>query len=171
MKTRISSLVFLPALPVLFGLAACDRDLSIFYKSGQPVAQMQADQSACAAIALDKAPVRQELRQTPSTYTPPRTSCNSNGICTTTPGVYRPGTFYTVDANAPRRARYIEICMDERGYAPVDVPLCPVELRNSVPVAQTRTLPPLSDNSCAVKYDDGTWQILTPQPDPALAPE
>lgn len=142
-------------------LAACDTSLSIFYKQGASVARMQTDQTRCEVSALRDAPVATQVRQSPPTYVPGRRVCNSQGQCRVTNGYYIPGNTYTVDVNAGLRERVLNQCMADIGYTPVSIPACPQNVRSAVSPRQTQTLPPVNEASCAVKYDDGSWQIVS----------
>jgi len=42
------------------------------------------------------------------------------------------------------------------------MPLCTQSIKSQVPPQQTRTLPPLTEQSCSVRYDDGSWQVVSP---------
>lgn len=141
-------------------LAACG-PLSIYYRPGVSVSRMQNDQIACEVRALKDAPVANQIRQRPPIYFPGRQYCNAGG-CYTSPGYWMNGGVYTVDVNANLRGRVQDQCMARKGYQPISVPRCSSTIANAVPAQQTRTLPKLSENACAIRYDDGHWQIVNP---------
>lgn len=141
-------------------LAAC-APLSIYHREGAPVSRMQSDLLSCEISALADVPVNNQVRQEPPVYIPARRSCNSDGHCYTRGGFFEPGRIYTVDVNAGLRDRAETQCMATRGYAPVTVPNCPNSVFRAVPKAMTEVLPRLSPRSCAIRYQDGSWQIVT----------
>ena len=143
-------------------LAAC-APLSIYYRPGVPVARMQTDTTQCEVQALREAPVANQIRQRPPIYYPGTQYCDASGACVTRPGYWVDGGFYTVDVNRDLRARVQDLCMAKKGYQPVSLPNCPVTLARSVAPDRTRILPALTEDSCAIRYDDGSWQIVTPQ--------
>lgn len=154
MKRVLSLLVF--ALLV----AACG-PLSLYYRPGVSVTRMQTDQTNCEVKALRDAPVASQIRQRPPVYFPGRQICNSTGSCYYEPGYWLDGGVYTVDVNADLRGRVLTLCMAEKGYQPVDIPPCPSNVASAVPPAQTRTLPTLTQNSCVIRNQDGSWQIVS----------
>ena len=152
---------FRPALSALLLLAACASPLSIYYRPGVSVARMQTDQTRCQVSALRDAPVATQVRQHPPIYLPGRRICDSSGACYTEPGYWVDGGIYTVDPNADLRARLETMCMAAKGYQPVSIPPCPSAVAEAVTPARTRQLPTLSENSCAIRNQDGSWQIVT----------
>lgn len=149
-------------LIVLFApLAACS-SLSIYYREGASVSRMQSDTIDCQVAALKDAPVANQVRQSPPIFFPGRTVCNSAGQCYQTPGYWEPGRIYTVDANEGLRNQVEAQCMARRGYRPVTLEPCKQNVKSQVPQQRTDKLPPLSSASCFVKFEDGTFQIITP---------
>lgn len=149
--------VLMPCLLLI--LAGC-APMSIYYRTGTPVARMQADTTRCEVRALREAPVATQIRQYPPTYVPGARVCNARGDCWTRPGYWIDGPLYTVDVNARLRARVEQLCMAEKGYRPVDLPLCPAEVRQSTPPGVTTVLPPLTPEACVIRNSDGSWQIV-----------
>ncbi len=152
---------FRPALSALLLLAACATPLSIYYRPGVSVARMQTDQTRCQVSALRDAPVASQIRQRPPIYVPGRRVCDASGVCYTEPGYWVEGAIYTVDPNADLRARLETMCMAAKGYQPVSIPACPGAIAQAAAPARTRQLPTLSENSCAIRNQDGSWQIVT----------
>ncbi len=142
-------------------LSAC-APLSIYHRPGVTVAQMQADRTECEVRALRDAPVATRIRRNPPIFEPARQYCDSRGNCVFRPGYWREGAIYTEDVNRGLRARVQDMCMGQRGYRPVTVPRCSASVASAAPRTPTRTLPALAPNSCAIRYDDGSWQIVTP---------
>lgn len=148
---------------VLAGLAvgACG-PLSLYYQPGVQVSRMQSDATRCEVNALRDAPVANQIRQRPPIYLPGNRYCSSTG-CYYSPGYWVDGGIYTVDLNQGLRQRVLDMCMAQKGYQPVSIPRCSAGIASAAPRAATSTLPTLSENSCAIRYDDGSWQIVTPQ--------
>ena len=143
-----------------FTLAAC-APLSIYYRPGVSVSRMQTDQTRCQVGALRDAPVANQIRQRPPIYFPGGQYCNASG-CYYRPGYWVDGGYYTVDVNAGLRGQVETQCMASKGYQPITVQLCDPGIKSQVVPMQTRTLPTLSEQSCSIRYDDGSWQIVTP---------
>jgi len=140
-------------------LAACG-PLSLYYRAGVPVARMQTDQTNCEVKALRDAPVANQIRQRPPIFFPGRQVCTSAGACYYEPGYWIDGGVYTVDVNADLRGRVLGQCMAAKGYQPVNIPPCPTYVASKIPAAQTQTLPQLTQTSCVIKNQDGSWQIV-----------
>lgn len=51
--------------------------------------------------------------------------------------------------------------MAQKGYRPVEVPLCDSSVKAQVVPGQTTVLPELTDDACAIRHQDGRWQIVT----------
>ena len=151
---------FVPLVTAILMLAAC-APLSIYYRPGVSVARMQDDQINCEVRALKDAPVANQVRQRPPIYFPGRQYCNAGG-CYYSPGYWIDGGIYTVDVNQDLRERVADQCMARKGYQPVSVPLCNASVKSAVTPQQTRTLPTLTENTCSIRYDDGSWQIVNP---------
>lgn len=142
-------------------LASC-APMSIYYRPGVPVSQMQADTTRCEVRALREAPVATQIRQRPPVYVAARRVCDAAGNCWTRPGYWIEGDVYTVDVNRGLRARVLDLCMAEKGYQPVSLPPCPASVRAGAPERATTRLPRLTEDACVIRYDDGSWQIVTP---------
>ncbi|WP_353343917.1 hypothetical protein [Aquicoccus sp. SU-CL01552] len=134
--------------------------MSLYYQPGVSVARMQDDTTRCEVRALREAPVATQIRQSPPTFVPGRRICNPKGECHVRPGHWVDGPIYTVDVNAGLRARVTQLCMSEKGYDPVTLPLCPAEVRQATPPGVTRVLPRLTEGACVIRNDDGSWQIV-----------
>ncbi|TMV08646.1 hypothetical protein FGK63_05860 [Ruegeria sediminis] len=136
--------------------------LSLYYQEGASVSRMQAETTDCQVKALRDAPVANQVRQTAPIYYPGRTICNNAGQCYTTPGWWDPGRIYSVDVNQSLRNQVEAQCMAAKGFRPVSLPPCKQNVKSRVPAQRTTKLPPLSGGSCYVRFDDGTFQIITP---------
>lgn len=155
MKTRAYMLV-------MGGLLMACAPLSIYYKPGVSVARQQADTTRCEVKALQDAPVANEIRQGAPIYYPGGRYCRS-GTCWNRPGYWHPGPIYTVDANKNLRVRVTDMCMAEKGYQPASIPPCSQSIRSQARPGATTTLPQLTPNSCFIRNDDGSYQVVTPQ--------
>lgn len=142
-------------------LAACGGPLSLYYRPGVAVSRMQSDETNCQVQALKSAPVAEQIRQRSPIFYPGRQICGSGG-CYYSPGYWIDGGIYSVDVNAGLRARVEAQCMAAKGYQPVNVPLCSGAVKSAVAPRQTRTLPELTQATCAIRHDDGSWQIINP---------
>ena len=152
----------IPTSLLILALTACG-PLSLYYREGASVSKMQTETTDCQIKALRDAPVANQVRQSPPIYYPGRTVCNSSGQCYTTGGWWQPGHLYTVDVNKGLRNRVEAQCMAQKGYRPVSLPPCRPNVKSLVPASRTTTLPPLGEGACFVRFDDGTFQIITPQ--------
>jgi hypothetical protein len=143
-------------------LSACSGPLSLYYREGESVTRMQSATTQCQVAALEDVPVANQVRQNPPTYWPGRTYCDGRGRCYRSPGWWQPGNVYTVDVNQGLRNQVEAQCMAKKGFRPVSLPPCKQNIKSSVPAVPTTKLPPLSTQSCYVKFDNGSFQIITP---------
>ncbi|WP_051312117.1 hypothetical protein [Pseudodonghicola xiamenensis] len=140
-------------------IAGC-APMSLYYRPGVSVARMQQETTRCDVEALKQAPVATQIRQMPPTYVPGPRVCDNKGNCWNRPGYWMNGEVYSYDANAGLRDRVKQLCMAEKGYSPVKLPVCPPEVKSATPPGVTRVLPELTGNSCVIRNKDGTWQIV-----------
>ncbi|MEO0401302.1 MAG: hypothetical protein AAF214_02905, partial [Pseudomonadota bacterium] len=149
-----------PLLPLLciLAFAAC-APVSTFYAEGVSFAQLERDTTRCDVAALKDAPVANQTRQGPPRYISRRV-CDAAGACHTRGGYWVPGDIYTVDVNKDLRTRVKSLCMQDRGYRPVDVPVCPQNIAKRAPEGRSPILPRLNANSCAIRTDGG-FRIVT----------
>lgn len=150
-----------PMLVPLMVLSSCG-PLSLYYREGETVSRLQKETTQCQLSAVKEVPVANQIRQSPPTYWPGRTYCDGRGRCYQSPGWWQPGRVYTVDVNQGLRNTVEAQCMAEKGFRPVSLPPCKQNVKSVVPLARTTTLPPLNSASCFVKFDDGSFQIITP---------
>ncbi|GAB4534102.1 MAG: hypothetical protein Tsb0024_03720 [Ruegeria sp.] len=146
---------------ILLAVAACG-PLSMYYREGASVTRMQADTTECQVSALKEVPVANQVRQSPPVYWPGQTYCDGRGRCYRSPGWWEPGRVYTVDANKGLRDTVEAQCMARKGYRPVSLPPCKQSQKRGVAPQRTTTLPQLTGSACYVKFDDGSFQIITP---------
>lgn len=145
---------------VVFSFVAACAPLSLYYRPGASVAQMQTDTTNCEVKALREAPVANQIRRSPPVYFPGTRYCDPRGRCYTSPGYWLDGPIYTVDVNASLRQRVTNQCMAEKGYRPASIPQCPQNVAAAAPAGTTTTLPTLTADSCVINNRDGTWQIV-----------
>jgi len=133
--------------------------LSTYYAEGVSFAQLERDNTDCDVRALRDAPVASQVRQGAPRYVPRRV-CDAHGNCYTRGGYWVPGDIYTVDVNADLRARVKAQCMGDRGYRAVEIPACSASVARAAPPGQTTILPAWSENTCVIKNDNGSIQIV-----------
>ena len=146
---------------VIVGLLAGCTPLSLFYKEGAPVQRLNSDLADCKLKGLRDIPVDQDTRYIPGQEVP-KTICDANGFCQTVWVQITPDKIETYDANEDAREDYVEACMGRQGYQPVQLPQCSDAIEQSTPLAATTVLPPLSSESCAIRFRTGQYQIVTP---------
>lgn len=143
------------------GLMACT-PLNTYYKPGASVATLERDATACQVRALRKVPASTQVRRIPGEFVPPVKQCANDGTCRIVrPGYFIPPEVITFDPNDALRKRVEGQCMADKGYAPVSIPPCPEAIANATPAKATKRLPPLTANSCAIRNQDGSFQIVT----------
>lgn len=157
MTKPIRTLVF---LPILLGVVSCT-PLTLYYKPGVEVSRMQTDTLGCETQALRDAPVANEIRQSPPEFYRGERICNAAG-CYYGPGYWIPGHIYTVDVNRSLRVRLKQNCMAEKDYQLVKLPNCSLAIEKAAGTGQTTQLPQISENFCAIKNKDGSFQIVEP---------
>ncbi|WP_170383093.1 hypothetical protein [Ruegeria atlantica] len=148
-------------LPVM-ALSACDGPLSLYYREGESVSRLQTETTQCQVQAINEVPVANQVRQSPPTYWPGRTYCDGRGQCYRSAGWWQPGRVYTVDVNQGLRNQVEAQCMAKKGFRPVSLPPCKQADKSRAPAVPTTTLPPLTTQSCYVKYDNESFQIISP---------
>ncbi len=152
-----------PALFLLgfaaIALAACG-PLGIYHKPGAEVSTMNRTLTNCEVEALGKVPVDRRIERDPVRMVP-RRICDAQGNCTV---VYDRigGEVRTFDANAGLRQRVLNQCMSDAGYRFVELPACSQAIKRAAPPAATTIMPQLAPTSCAIRNNDGSWQIVTP---------
>ncbi|MGB3246256.1 MAG: hypothetical protein WBB25_17105 [Sulfitobacter sp.] len=142
-------------------LAACS-PLNTYYKPGASVTALNRDTTTCQVKALRDVPTSTQVRRIPPEYVPPERKCDSNGDChIIRSGYFIPGEIITFDPNDGLRRRVEGQCMAEKGYAPVSIPPCPDSIARATPARATTRLPTLTQKSCVIRNQDGTFQIVT----------
>lgn len=141
-------------------VAAC-APLETYYKPGASVAAVERETTTCQVSALRDVPASQRTRRLPPVFIAGSRSCNAEGQCVETPGYYVPGGFETYDPNDDLRLRVERQCMADKGFFPVSIPQCPDSVASVAPAGVTTQLPTLSDGSCVIRNDNGTYQIVT----------
>lgn len=150
---RVLPLVFLAVV------GAC-APLQLYYKPGVSLDRLQSDQTACEVKALRDAPVATQTRVSPPYYVSARKYCDAAGQCHVRGGYWIPGDVYTVDVNEKLRQKVELSCMQSRGYSPASIPLCPPNVAQAAEPGKTTILPTLSETSCAIRNNDGSFQIV-----------
>ncbi|WP_306150938.1 hypothetical protein [Roseovarius sp. MMSF_3281] len=159
--TKVSSFRTAPVL-VLFTLLAACAPLTVYYKQGASVAAMEQTLNDCKISAIRKVPPRILTRYIPPTRAP-YTQCDADGNCYTYYRITSPGRHERYDANEDLRRQTERLCMAGAGYEKVSIKECdPKQVENARPLSATRTFPPLTEASCAVRLKSGRWKIVTP---------
>lgn len=148
----------LPLRFALLGLLGACAPLSLYYKPGVEVTRLQTDTTSCQVLAAQEVPPNNQIRQTAPGFYPGPGFCNGYGNCWYGDPFWMESSVYTVDVNTGLRNRFTDQCMADKGYAPVRIPLCPLGV--VPPPGQTTRMPTLTPSSCAVRNQDGTFQIL-----------
>ena len=143
-------------------LAVACSPLSVYYKQGGSVERLKRDQLMCETRALNEAPVSTVVRQGPPRYYPGGRYCNGSGNCYRRGGFWVPGEVYSTDVNRSLRSRIEAQCMADRGYQPIEIQRCSQGTASaSTDTSRSDVLPPLTENSCAIRYDDGSIEIIS----------
>lgn len=148
----------LVAILVLSGCAPLD----IYYRAGVPLAQQDADLTACRIHALRNVPPDIRRRHIPPVYDI-RTICDASGACQSHRVLISPGSFEDYDANEQLREAATRQCMAREGYQKLSIPRCDAATTDATPPMPTRVMPPLTADSCAIRLPSGEWQIVTPK--------
>lgn len=150
----------LPALVALTALAACTPP-PLWHKPGIAPAQVHADLTACRVAALSQVPQRIRSYYKPADYII-RPVCTATGHCYMQRILLRPAQYERYDANAGLRDDLAQACMADKGYAQLRLPACQSPQEQKITVNTAAPMPPLSDQSCAVRLPSGDWRIVTP---------
>jgi hypothetical protein len=134
--------------------------LSIYYREGVSVSRLERDTLNCEVSALKAAPVANQTIVEPPRWVAPRQVCDGNGVCHTQPGYFIPGETYIVDVNRSLRKKVEQQCMADKNYTPVKIPACSEGIKRAAPARATSTLPALSPQSCVIRYEGGSYQIV-----------
>lgn len=147
-------------LSLTLSLTSC-APLTLYYKPGVEVSRMQTDGLGCETAALKDAPVANEIRQNAPMFYPGGQYCTGTH-CYNRPGYWVEGNIYTVDVNRGLRQRIEQNCMAGKGYQQVELQICNPSVASAAGIGQTTRLPRLSENSCAIRNKDGSFQIVEP---------
>lgn len=145
------------ALVSLLCLTGCT-PISMWYQDGASITARDRTQTDCEVKALQAVPVANQTRLTPVRVIPIKI-CDSTGKCEVDYEMIG-GDAYTVDANAPLRTKVLAQCMADKGFRPVEIPACPPAIARAAEANVTKTLPRLTENSCAITRPNGI-QIVT----------
>lgn len=154
--------MILPRLAVAFAilsLSGCLSAMDLYYRAGARVAQQQRVTYQCEQLARSTVPVAISHEEVEDYST--RRVCNADGSNCRRERVLVGTDWVTKDVNADLRNRVRRQCFNDKGYVQVRIPACSDNLRNAVTPRATRVLPTLTENSCVIKYEDGSYQIIT----------
>ena len=158
--TRSCLLLFTLALSVL---SACAPP-PLWYRSGISPTRLSQDLTACRVAALKTVPTEIRSRYIPAEYIS-QPVCTPSGHCYWRRVLVRPAQYERYDVNAPLREDVVQACMADKGYTQVRLPACQSEGGQKITVNTAAPLPPLTDQSCAVRLKSGEWRIVTPSGD------
>ncbi|MBY6200262.1 hypothetical protein KUV65_02725 [Maritalea mobilis] len=127
-------------------LAGCTTS-TVYYAEGVSVGERERDYALCEAEALQRHPVRTEIRREPPTVVPPQRRCDAEGNCTFVAGYVIPGDVYTVDVNADFRRNAVRGCMGGRGYDRMSLPYC----EEGTAVIRSPVMAPLTSGTCILR--------------------
>ena len=150
MKTLVRLLI-----PLLV-LSSCS-PLSLYYREGESVSRMQSETTQCRVAALKDAPVANQVRQTAPTLLAGAHLLRRAGQMLPNPGLV--GTRANLHGRCQSRpAQYGRSTMHgPKRVSPRQPAPCRQNVKSRVPATPTTTLPPLSTESCFVKFDDGSF--------------
>ena len=133
----------------------------LFYQEGVTVSRLDADLVQCRVDAARNVPVRLQRRYIPPVYDH-RPICHGTGSCTYIRVLISPGRYQEYDANEGLRSSVTDQCMIGKSYEKVSLPACTGGIAPNASLPSSRTLPPISSTTCAVRTKTGRWQIITP---------
>ncbi|MDF1607658.1 hypothetical protein PZ897_05660 [Hoeflea sp. YIM 152468] len=125
---------------------------SIIHREGSTLAERQAVFDQCDFAAIQAIPRAMTVAVSPGYSNPGTLQCNTYGNSTS---CYRVGavniapTYSNIDANQSIRTRYINRCIEAKGYAVALLPLCTKQEDKSFIIATQDNQPPLSQITCA----------------------
>jgi hypothetical protein len=150
---------------ILTGLAGC-ASYSGYYREGQTVARLSADETTCEVLGVQQVPPNTQVRRTPVELIPEREFCDRAGNCRVIPARLEGGEVYTFDANDDLRNRVVAQCMADKGYTRVTVPACSDQVAQVAISRAPSVLPPLGPNVCVARRADRTPIFVTTAPAP-----
>ena len=136
--------------------------LNVYYNQGVSIQTAKDTETSCKVAAARDVPVRNVTRVIPGRQLLPRLLCDSNNVCTRHPGLFLPPEYITEDANITLRTEAVDLCMRQKGYEFIRLPACKDPLKAATPPAATTHFPKLSSESCVIRNQGGTWQIVSP---------
>ena len=142
----------------------------VYHNPNVTEGRMHNDLLDCEVAALKAAPVDLVTEKEPDTWIPEKKDCdkkcnkkgNCKKVCKKTGGYWEPGDTYTYDANEDRRKKFEGQCMTQKGYQPVELPICTNVATDPVSTARSGRMPPLTENSCVVRAGERRWKIVNP---------
>lgn len=141
-------------------LSSC-APLQIYYKQGESVARMERDQTTCEVSAAKQVPPDIRRRYIPPTYSHHK-YCSGYGHCYWRKRLISPGRYEEYDASRSLRTKVTHQCMAGKGYAFTNIKRCDSATVQASVLRATQVLPPLTEESCAVRLKSGRWKIVTP---------
>ena len=137
-------------LALLLSLSACSE--TFYYKTGGNMRAADSAEYKCEVSSLEKAPVAHMRKWTEKCSW--EEVCDKDDDCDEVYVCERESEI--VDANEELRDRLMVVCMEDRGYTRVSLPECSNAVRKAVTPRPTVTMPPLTENTCYIRYNDGS---------------
>lgn len=124
MKARILGT---SALLLLVGACATAGPAKMVYKAGSVRSERQLAVDECRIASFQQIPQNIATQVNPGYSNPGSISCNTIGgytNCNRVGAINIPATAVNYDVNGELRARYIDRCLAEKGFAVVEMPIC-----------------------------------------------
>ncbi|TCT43061.1 hypothetical protein [Martelella mediterranea] len=140
-------------LPLSMGLAlvACQTGpLNVLYKEGSTRSQRQEAYDQCVIKALKEVPQNMVTEVSGGYSMPGYVDCDTDGnqtYCTEVGGYTTPITSQSYDTNRNLRSRVINRCLEDKGYAAIQRPVCDSKTERASYAMLTRQ-PNAADITC-----------------------
>ena len=145
---KISVMIF--GVAILSGCQTAPTSTPFFHKLGTTIYDKQSVIDSCKIQSLKEIPQAIGTSVTPGMSSPGTTYCNSYGMyggiqCNTYGGYNIPPQVNNYDMNNGLRDRFVNACMEKKGYTITMMPFCKA---GEVGYLNTEPAPPLSKIQC-----------------------
>lgn len=161
MHNRLPRLLTVLSVKACLLVAGCG-PVALWYDEGVPLAMATERLFECRVAAAQGVPANMQIGTTPIYVSPGRTVCYTGTFgtdCYEHGGNVYGGIPYSYDANAGLRDEMVARCMQDKGFARIELPVCAAS--RAAAVVPPDRFPALSANSCAVKGENGAWFVVT----------
>lgn len=143
------------AVVAVIALAGCEQSqpLNVIYKAGSTQAERQRAFDLCEFDAMRMAPRAMAVSTTGGYYNPGTVQCNTIGtstFCNNVGAVNIPASSVTYDANLQTRVKYIDRCLEGKGYQVLKRPPCRTQAERERERQQQNNQTSPSSIRCAV---------------------